>query len=401
MRCNKEEPDGERFEQCPRCHDEGFVPVVFCSQKCFKKSWSEHKKWHEEEAPKRKNLIKSTLQVYTASKGYYVWAIRSDYDERIAAALKKIEICDIAGAKKILREALKLDTRRPEAFHQLAGCFDVSSRDSEAIENSAEACKRWAYATLTGKLGDINVCKSVTIDGWANSTFFLADKFARDNGLKKPSWWQQDGMLTLAAILDDEQTAPVTIFTMRYIRAWALSGIISQGFSQAYMKFELAVPKDRTPEELMEASQQFRLLSESSDSETVETIDRSGLQSYSEFMMKMALIRQSQVQENCTKTPKMHIPGLWMIIHGLTSPSGATMNNKIGHVCMDGLEEGRVAVTVDGISAPKRIRPSNLWKVPFSEADVALISCLEEVDRWEYVRASKEASLAHSMAGKR
>ncbi|CAB9500935.1 unknown protein [Seminavis robusta] len=197
----------------------------------------------------------------SSNKSYQVWASKSDYHELIGAALKKVAICDIAGAEKILREAQKLDSSRPEAFQNLSGCFETSSRDSEAIEYSMEACKRWAVAGLTGMLDNFYEKKNVALVGWANSIFFLADKFAKDNeGLRKPSWWRQDGMLkrvtklTLAAILADEETAPITIFKMRCIRAWTLSGIISQGFSCAYMKFELAVPEDRTPEELVEAS---------------------------------------------------------------------------------------------------------------------------------------------------
>ncbi|CAB9529098.1 expressed unknown protein [Seminavis robusta] len=78
--------------------------------------------------------------------------------------------------------------------------------------------------------------------------------------------------------------------------------------------------------------------------------------------------------------------GLWVVIHDLVSPSGLAMNNKIGLVCMDGSEDGRVAVKVDRISSPKRIKARNLWQYPFPESEVALISTMEEVDQLKYVK---------------
>ncbi|CAB9526262.1 unknown protein [Seminavis robusta] len=204
--CQTAEPAGKRFEQCPQCHQEGLVPAVFCSQKCFKKAWPRHKKWHNQEAIKRKNDI------------------AFDTDE-----FKKILIMCISS---LLRNIMKL-----------------------------------------------MLIYSKTILTWQ---------------------WN-----------------------------------VLQKWLNAQRRAE-----------------------------------------------KVALVWRGGA-------------GLWVLIHGLVSPSGLTMNGNFGTVCLDWLEESRVAVKVDGISASKQIKPKNLLEIPFSEKNVALISTLREEDQLKYVRVSRELKLAH------
>ncbi|CAB9515783.1 unknown protein [Seminavis robusta] len=155
--CKKEEPANKPFKlQCSRCKDEGFVPALFCAKKCYKQAWPKHKEWHETkeretrdvDAVHQSRLKLSILEDILENQG------SSEYYSLVVAGLRKMDSGDFAGAKKQLRKAQKLDTRRPEAFLNLAQCFYASGMQQEFISNIQEVIKRWALVALTGNYTD-------------------------------------------------------------------------------------------------------------------------------------------------------------------------------------------------------------------------------------------------------
>lgn len=45
--CGKKEKRDETFQACPKCVELNIISEVFCSKKCFRSVWDEHKKIHE------------------------------------------------------------------------------------------------------------------------------------------------------------------------------------------------------------------------------------------------------------------------------------------------------------------------------------------------------------------
>jgi hypothetical protein len=47
--CGAKPPEGQRFQECSKCHQLQIVPAKFCSQACLAKNWPRHKAWHKEQ----------------------------------------------------------------------------------------------------------------------------------------------------------------------------------------------------------------------------------------------------------------------------------------------------------------------------------------------------------------
>ncbi|CAB9523647.1 expressed unknown protein [Seminavis robusta] len=181
----------------------------------------------------------------------------------------------------------------------------------------------------------------------------------------------------------DEQSNKTNIVQLSLTRACVLSGTITQGIVKSNnVIYGFSA-------ELKEASALFKYVSENNEAEA------NRCKQNSETAMEVAVCMEAAEEGTAAFTDlERGEAGLWVLIHGLVSPSGLTLNGKFGTICMDGLEEGRVAVQVDGISASKRIKIKNLLEIPFSEKNVALISTLMEDGKWRYVRVSRELLLA-------
>ncbi|CAB9500937.1 expressed unknown protein [Seminavis robusta] len=385
--CNKAEPKDKPFaQQCPRCKEEGLVPALFCSQKCFKKAWPEHKEFHEEEAQgeQRKESLNGLLQV-VQSEEWQSLAKTSDYDALIFAASKKLAAADVAGAKRLLRKAQKLDTRRPEAFYDLGTCYSESRMEHQAVSCFEEACKRWAMVGLTGFLGDSKLESrhpEWAIDNWSQTIYMLAKRYLtkEHNDRVKPVWWCHDGMLKrITKIVLPTLTAPHQIREMSLTRAYALSGVVSGGVFCT----SAAVPDDRTCEELREASKLFKDASEIGGRDAISGPGASVLLSHSHFMLDVALSRHVAAESTVNPSPQA---GLWVIVHGLKNPSCSDMNTLVGRISKDGIHNGQFVVQVDGRSEFKMIHPRNLLELPLQECFVALLSCLNDEDQWKITR---------------
>ncbi|CAB9520990.1 expressed unknown protein [Seminavis robusta] len=251
---------------------------------------------------------------------------------------------------------------------------------------------------------DLEVAKSINQDihldmmKWALGMLAITIEYVfEDLKLQKPNWWYHNGVLkritnVLLNFFRANSTSKKTIYQASFIRACALFGLISKGEYWIYWahcdEFINSLSVECTATEMKEANTLFKVvISEKSEDYAEDAYTRDA----------QLAAKITTIVEEARNSGALHsvIPergtgiseaGLWVVIQDLVSPSGLAMNNKIVLVCMDGLEDGRVAVKVDGIISPKRIKPRNLRLYPMPENVVALISSMEEVDQWKYVR---------------
>ncbi|CAB9518366.1 expressed unknown protein [Seminavis robusta] len=351
--CGKPEPKETSFpSQCSRCKEEGFIPPVFCSDKCANKAWKQHKKWHNEDAAETKEKLSRHLE----------FALYFRYTEKSVAGLSESANLalsgDINGAKKLLRNYLKQEGEAtPTEYLQLGFLFDASGQVLEEQLCMEKACKQLAYTVLVAgrcvaddEYRNYVIHRRARIDTdiqvgvfesaakwcfyvWANCMIRRMEIIgqAKNYALPKPNWWKHPASgirITKVACNQLLQVGPAC-----HKQVWK-------------DKLELCNAMDNP---------------------------------------------------DC---PSLGKTGLWVVIHGLVEESQIALNGRFGVVCTDTLIDGHVGVDVkdDG----PWVLPDNLWQVPFSEKDLALISTLDADDQWKYVKGSRELSMAYAfvVAGK-
>ncbi|CAB9531100.1 hypothetical protein SEMRO_3235_G345750.1 [Seminavis robusta] len=151
-----------------------------------------------------------------------------------------------------------------------------------------------------------------------------------------------------------EHSNNAIIVQLSFTRACALSGRTTQGILNRGFVVR------GTSAELKEASALFKYVSENDEANASE------FQMYSELSMEGAAYMEAEEEgrAGCTDLERGEA-GLWVLIHGLGSPSGLTMNGKFGTICMDGSEEGRVAVQVDESVHPNGSNDRIYWRSHF------------------------------------
>lgn len=177
--CQKKQAKGDRFVFCPKCKDEGFVPTPFCSEGCYKKSWPRHNKWHKKQAKSIRDYWKVKKSKPTKEEEEIVASLE-EYEALIIKAYEMITSTDFNGAKKVLRKAIKLDTRRPEAFMVLGIVFDVSAQESEGLDNFEQCCARWAFVVQTDFLGEEHRTKQRGKEEWAGCVEILLKRYTEE-----------------------------------------------------------------------------------------------------------------------------------------------------------------------------------------------------------------------------
>ncbi|CAB9515808.1 expressed unknown protein [Seminavis robusta] len=389
--CHTNEAQGDRFKQCPLCAKNGFVPALFCSQACFKKSWPDHKQWHKNEGAKAKDKLTGTAQKIS-SRSLHLEPSSSEYQNLLNESNSKVAEGDFNSAKKILQKAQKIDPARPQAYLILGTLYQTCEESKSCYE---QGCQRSAILALANtqvdnhveqEKSDITYWWALSVSGVFIKSFELDS--SRDNHCPKPNSWRHDGMfkrITKVA-LDGywynkagslcsklvQCKGPSTFTNLAAMRAFALF---------ACFRDDESSPLKRTAEELEELTALRYYVSENDK----------GLLGFFFRESAAAKINANVIDEADSTALERGEAGLWVVIHGLESQAGQAMNGKFGLVCTDGLEDGRVTVKVEGMDGWKRIRPDkNLVEVPFSEEQVALISTIEENDQWKFVKSSLE-----------
>ncbi|CAB9504578.1 expressed unknown protein [Seminavis robusta] len=393
--CNLQEPKDEPFQKCcPQCHREKLVPALFCSQECFQNAWPRHKQWHQEKVPFfKEGVARCQIPIFAPEDP-------SQYVALLCASNKKTFSGDFNGAKKLVRKALKLDTSRVEAYTILGETYWLSGQTEEAKSCFKESIKKEAFVALTGCNGDIIVtANAVYLTLWARSVQFLCKGYrsiADNDEIQTPNWLCHDGMIKrITKVALNASSNEGLVLKLSYTRAHVLFRkfkVLQQCPShwQQYMNDPNNL--NRTAEELQEAATLYQFVSQRKDELTEVATELSDQASaFAEMVSSWEPSKRTALEKGEA--------GIWVVMHGFEAQAGKDMNGKFGLIFKDGLEHGRVAVEADGHPGEERVHPQNLWQVPFSEMDLALISTLDEGVQWKYVRASRELLLARFLAG--
>ncbi|CAB9497796.1 hypothetical protein SEMRO_25_G017390.1 [Seminavis robusta] len=265
--------------------------------------------------------------------------------------------------------------------------------EQEFISITQEGLKRRALVALTDNYIDGYFVDLRSLEkemwNWSRCVFDICEHYmdahhGEGRESQVPNWFHHDDILirvtkvALESMKKRETTNPGMIIKMTCIQAQVLSNRVYD----ISKKFKNMV-KNRTPQQLLEASALYRSLS------------KDGPASISEFFESQAAalegtVRAHQDSKQGTSCNDNDVPVIrahaWVILRGLTSPSGSAMNGKLGLVCENGLQHGRHLVTVDGYDGVKCIKPENLVEIPVEEYREALISTLGEGMQWRFMR---------------
>ncbi|CAB9531917.1 unknown protein [Seminavis robusta] len=258
--CQTPESASKPFQQqCPRCSEEGFIPALFCSQACYMQAWPRHKQWHADNASYIK-MYSQHMDIAPRNRSQHEPADPMEHAPKyyglVATAKSKFQAGDLSGSKKLLRKAMKLDTRRPEAFDKLTVCYEYSGQRNESNFYFMEAFKRYAFVALA-KFGNVQDT-DLAFYAWSGGVFSLAKEYFDNPELDKPDWWHHDGMvrritkMAIGGLNAESSTIPYQIGIVYLLQAFALAGIVRH-FHASFHGAEVTIPEDRTHEELVEA----------------------------------------------------------------------------------------------------------------------------------------------------
>ncbi|CAB9500942.1 expressed unknown protein [Seminavis robusta] len=362
---------------------------------CYKQAWPQHKQWHEDNASNIKRYVEM-MDIGTIVPENISQPVEDpmeqapEYYGTIAIAKSKFQAGEICRSKKLLRKAIKLDTRRPEAFDKLSVCYNFSGQRNEANFYFMEAFKRYAFVALTnnfGKVQDIDLSFYV----WSGGVCSLAKNYFENSELNKPDWWHHDGMvqritkMAIGVLKADVMTLPDQIGMVYLLQAFALAGIVRH-FHASFDGAEVTIPEDRTHEELVEAYVIFKKATKNIYITSTAAIDSFFESVVLETIRKRHAQAKEQVNSRIAE-PSVCQAGTLVVVVGFDLESLLGSKIKAGMVSRDGLQDGRVAVKVDGFSELQLIPPENLVATPFKERDVALICCLGDGYRYKFLRS--------------
>ena len=430
--CNKKEEKGQApFRNCSKCVELKVLPSLFCSNECLRENWPRHKAWHKEltssvDAVKCKfDAVNLTLNAGT-EQDTCTNTTNGLYTKLCIEGNNLLLSMNFAEAKKKLRKAQKLDPRLPDAYGMLGSIYYMSRQFEENIKALEEGIERWAFVIVTGKYGDEDLC-NVDIMGvplktkaareeWAIKQFTLSvykflEQLASEHGRahKKPSWYRRDAVLKrvtrflVGALRDrcgDDQL--FTVHILRIAMTWhgrVLAGSITNGVRKdTNMLVFSDIPKERTVEDLEEAAASFNAaatLEEEECDKTAETqhFSNMGDKKVCEQLVVIITGNAQRMKAEGSQKKSPFYEGCWVVVFGLTSPTGQSLNKKLGLVTNANRNQGRLAVQIDGFDEPKSLKTQNLMVIPMADKDVALISCLSDRSQWTCMQPTLERHL--------
>lgn len=386
--CGKKERDGNvRFMDCPKCIELKLIGSRFCSQECFANAWPSHRQYHKT----TKKIIEFDPVPRPDPDSFADHDdLGGDYEQLIAQGHSHLFQNDIAQAKSSFRKAMKMDSRRPEAYADLSQCYVMCDLMKESIQLQHMALTRWAYVALMGRIGDHRYDDHDMLGTlhWSRCINKLMYDFLTENcdDWGFPSWFFQDAILRRVTKLANEflQMIPsgaLTKSAMFYVRAMCLSGFFIRGGKIIHM----CLPKGRTKQDLIEAVSCFRQAQHGENDKKKSKFITSAIQFLSRELKK------GKLPEHAEKIPHELVHGSWVMIQGLTSAKGLSMNNKAALVCGQDELSGRFIVKLDNNDSSKKlIQSSNLVDLPYSDDDLALFSTMEESGQWAFVKYREE-----------
>ena len=437
--CGKEEDkqNNVTLRTCSKCIQLKIVPLLFCSDECLNESWPRHKELHktvkqsrggisalqatEDEVKEMKRCSKTRKKAEKSGSpmpGFNYRGKNGDkYEKILYEAQSKMMKMNFSGAKKKFLEAINLDVRLPEAYGGLGTSLMGSGQRKEAYSYIEQALERWAYVILTGKLGDEMISKKRR-DDWAFSHWalliqcLLEDLMQPANTsfpINESKFYCQDSIMKIVTKVllqyfkgrtKSQNELDCEMYSLQLLtnfHAFALSRIFSAGrFNLDLDGTSMNIPAD-TPLDDIEAAS--KLLREAAEIK-IENFIPGRLLNQPEILRliadqltenRAARVLHSRPTDPCNSPPSYYV-GCWVIVHGLQSEAGQRLNRKLGMVAK---VRDRLAVQIGGIGEdPKSVRPQNCYIIPMADKEIALVACLSDSSKWDYLQPKVQGYLA-------
>ena len=445
--CNRKEEKGQApFRNCSKCVELKVLPSLFCSNECLRENWPRHKAWHKELT----SSVDAVQWCRGTEEGIEIMKKMSDEQDTnttngIYAKLcidgnKLMHSMNFDEARRKFRKAQKLDPRLPDAYGYIGCLYAVSRQFEEAMTSMEGGVERWAFVAVTGKYGDgdfdvafgsIQLKTKAAQQQWAIGQFVeilysLLDQFtSRQEGLarKKPNWYRRDAVLkrvtrflvgalceSLSAtkkICGQDETGVLNKLIMAQTwHAHVLAGSIKNGVLDAsnngLLDANISVctdlPKDRTMEDLEEAAASFNAAAIIEEDYAKLVLARHGLNTAGDKEMFQAYAASvtwnaERMKAGLSQNKSPFYEGCWVVVFGLTSSAGQSLNKKLGLVTNANQNQGRLTVQIDGLDEPKSLKTQNLMVIPMDDKDVALISCLPDKSQWTCMKPTLKKHL--------
>ena len=134
-KCGAKEGGAVRLQRCSLCKEaKGTNSAYYCSHACLEADWPAHKEWHEAQALQASDLAAS---IHGRLDGGVELAA-SEYERLLARARQPLEEKDAKQAAKVLKEAIALEPRDPEA-HRLLGLAYGTAHDPRVVQALLDA----------------------------------------------------------------------------------------------------------------------------------------------------------------------------------------------------------------------------------------------------------------------
>ena len=187
-----------------------------------------------------------------------------------------------------------------------------------------------------------------------------------------------------------------TVHILRIAMTWhgrVLAGSITNGVCKdTNMLVFSDIPKDRTVEDLEEAAASFNAaatLEEEECDKIAETLHFSNMgdKKVCEQLVVIITGNAQRMKAEGSQNKSPFFEGCWVVVFGLTSPAGQSLNKKLGLVTNANRIQGRLAVQIDGFEEPKN---KKLMVIPMAVKDVVLIACLSDRSQWTCMEPTLE-----------
>jgi len=418
--CGKKEERDETFKTCQKCAELNIVSEVFCSEKCFRSAWNEHKKIHERK-DEIANPVAQALDLST--KKYFSETIekvpselkkhRKETGETIdkGVELKGVELYlegqkafmqhDFITAETKLRKHIKKAPLSfgstmlayPNAFYLLGQiyCLDRMHEAAAYLEKGAQTAARMLFMNeVYGHTYDnspyhalhsdniprdimdiINYALTMIMSyNTIDESFFEADWALNDHKFKK--------LIRYSIQLYQKHEISKGIKHDLYrFNAYALffMGQVSQGKNNNTYKNTVRCVADL--KEALEWQKKVVLLS---SGEVQPNYPLTSLVATLDTKKFPILIEDYTIEKDDVEI----YDGRWVTINGLTSQIGQSMNGKIALVKGNQVN-GHFPVVLKKDGTPSLIKIEHLKPYEMTEEQEVIVILLPPDEQWTYM----------------
>jgi len=422
--CSKpEEEDKPKFKSCAKCIELKIAPAVFCSRECLKRNWPRHKEFHKNYLKYEKirpDDIKHDLGHFQRALEFF----RQERKVERKIQNKSREIAmkgtiagqsgDLEEAERKFLKALKLDPESIDGYIGLSKIYGRCHRMEDKLKYMKLGIQTCSYLILKANHKE----EAQLTTGWCELVESFIDythvklynegtRYMNGDLPILAQWIKYDVLFKTALKVhinfkDEHREYTVnekTVYLRRsvlhktlIIGGLVFCGTITSGNCDLMRLTEL--PSNRSVEDIEQAIIWFKRASRLDIGEEYEKtaiLPQKLLIETISTLEKRARKMKTSPNKYPLKESKFHT-GCWIIVRGLQSETGKEMNKKVGFV--DGEEiKGRLPVRIDGIKDRKLLKHDNLRLLIMSDKEFALIGCLSDEKKWNYLRGKSQQQI--------